>query len=176
MATMDPVQIAFENAQLEFRRKLKAPGVYDEILKISKAEDVYEATAKLQETGLGKGRLRNLGKIGRFLERLSSYAAVIEVFVQVKPEVLALIWGPIKLLLFWSSQLSRALDKITDIMEKVGQALPQFTTLVQTFESSETIRAALALFFEDILEVYRITIAFFRKTRKYITTVMFRIK
>ncbi len=167
MSTTDPVLKAFEDAQLAFRKKLKDPRLYEEILTTTKVDDVYEATAKLQETILGNGRLRNLGKISRFIKQLSSYAAVIEVFVQVKPDVLALIWGPIKLLLQWSSELSSALDQITDVMKRIGQALPQFTVLVETFEMSDAIRAALALFYEDMLDFYRVTLDFFRKPRGY---------
>lgn len=165
MSTTDPVLKAFEDAQRAFRKKLKNPRLYDHILTTTKVDDVYEATAKLQETTLGKGRLRNLGKIRPFLEQLSSYAEVIEVFIQVKPDVLALIWGPIKLLLQWSSELNSALDQVTDVMARIGQVLPQFAVLVQTFEVSDAIRIALALFYEDILDFYRITFDFFCKTR-----------
>ena len=167
MSPTDPGENAFEDAKQAFRKKLKDPRLYDQILATKTVDDVYEATAKLQETTLGSGRLRYLGKIRRFLEQLSSYAAVIEVFIQVKPDVLALIWGPIKLLLQWSSEINKALDQVTDVMERVGQVLPQFARLVQTFEMSDAIRAALALFYEDILDIHRITLDFFRKTRGY---------
>jgi hypothetical protein len=167
MSTTDPVQKAFEDAQEAFRKKLKDERLYEQILTTKKVTDVYEATAKLQETILGKGRLRYLGKIGRFLEKLSSYVSVIEIFIQVKPDMLALIWGPIKLLLQWSSELNSALDQVTNVMERIGQVLPQFTVLVRTFEDSDALRTALALFYEDILDFYRITLDFFRKTRGY---------
>ncbi|KAK6074241.1 NACHT domain protein [Seiridium cupressi] len=126
MSTTDPVQAAFQEAQREFRKKLKSPDLYEQLLNTATVDEVYNAITKLQETTLGRGRLRNLAKIGKFLERLSSYAAVIEVFIQVKPDLLALIWGPIKMLILLSSRLNSALDKVTDLMERIGNVLPQF--------------------------------------------------
>ena len=41
----------------------------------------------------------NLGRIRPLLKTLLSYSLVIEVFVNAKPDVLAFIWGPIKLCL-----------------------------------------------------------------------------
>ncbi|KAK9780358.1 hypothetical protein SCAR479_02995 [Seiridium cardinale] len=165
MSTTDPVQAAFEEAQREFRKKLKSPDLYEQILNTATVDKVYNAITKLQETTLGRGRLRNLAKIGKFLERLSSYAAVIEVFIQVKPDLLALIWGPIKMLILLSSRLNSALDKVTDLMEKIGNILPQFSRLVETFEDSNQIKAALAMFYEDLLDFYQITLDFFNKKR-----------
>jgi uncharacterized membrane protein len=159
-ATADPVLEIFKEAKRAFRAKLKNPGLYNEILTVTTITDVYTATNKLQEER--KGDLRGLAKIGRFLKCLESYAKVIEVFVQVKPDLLALIWGPIKLLLLWSSQLTAVMDKVTDALARIGQALPQFDIMAQTFESSDAIRAALALFYEDILEFYRIIFEFFQ--------------
>ncbi|RAL06527.1 NACHT domain protein [Aspergillus homomorphus CBS 101889] len=148
MATNDPALEVFHEAQTSFRNNLKDPDLYSEILASNTISDVYNATNKLQEEAARKG------------------AGVIEAFLQVKPE-LALIWGPVKLLLLWSSQLSIAFDKVADTMVKVGYALPQFATVLGVFEWSDAIRAALALFYGDLLDFYRVNLDFFRKHRDY---------
>ncbi|KAH8887852.1 hypothetical protein GQ53DRAFT_872606 [Thozetella sp. PMI_491] len=169
MTTVNSVVEVFEEAKQSFRRKLKNPRLYDEILTTTSISDVYESTARLQEGILGKGRLRNLGKIRPFLDCIDSYAKVIEVFVGAKPELLALIWGPIKLVLRWSSEINIALDRITDIMEKIGRALPQFTRIMDMFGETPELRATLALFYEDLLDFHRITLEFFRKPSNILT-------
>jgi hypothetical protein len=167
MSTTDPVQEAFAEAQQAFRRKLKNQQAYDEILTTTTAAEIYQACTKLQEDTMRKGRLRYLGKIGSFLEKLSSYAAVIEVFVQVQPELLALIWGPIKIVLQWSSYVNKALDEVTDVMQRIGQSLPQFAVLFQTLGPEDSIKSALVMFYEDILDFYCVLLQFFRTSREY---------
>ncbi|OJJ99037.1 hypothetical protein ASPACDRAFT_79712 [Aspergillus aculeatus ATCC 16872] len=164
MVQDDPALEVFHQAQQSFRNSLKDPDLYSEILASNSISEVYNATSKLQEEAAGKGALRNLARIRPFLDRLSSYSGVIEAFLQVKPE-LALLWGPIKLLLLWSSQLSSAFDRVADTMVKVGYALPQFATVIGVFEWSDAIRAALALFYGDLLDFYRVNLDFFRKRR-----------
>ncbi|GLA01286.1 hypothetical protein AnigIFM60653_011535 [Aspergillus niger] len=164
MALNDPALEIFYQAQQSFRNHLNDPGLYNEILSSNSIDEVYNLTAKLQEEAAGKAGLRNLARIRPFLERLSSYSAVIEVLLQVKPE-LALIWGPIKLLLQMSSELTSAFDRVADTMVKVGYALPQFAMVLSVFEWSDAIRAAMALFYGDLLEFYRVNLDFFRKRR-----------
>ncbi|KAF4944315.1 hypothetical protein FSARC_14704 [Fusarium sarcochroum] len=150
-------------AQENFRKKLRSPEIYNEILTATTISQVYKATHEIQEKILAAGALRGLGKIAPFLERLSTYAAAIEVFVSVKPDLLGLIWGPIKIILLWSSQLGTALDKVADLLEAVGHTFPQFATLSETFPASDVIQAAATLFYEDLLELYVVLFEFFRK-------------
>lgn len=167
MSANDPAQQAFEEAQQAFRMKIHDSDLYDKILATTTVDDVYKAISEIQVNSASQGKLRYCAKIKPFLSRLSEYASIIEVFVQAKPELLALIWGPIKLILFWSSEINTVFDKIADALTSIGKALPQFTALAQSFEASDVVKAALSLFFEDILDFYGITMDFFRKTRKF---------
>lgn len=145
---------AFKEAQQAFRKKIVNERHYDDILRKTTINDVYEATFKAQEELAGKGRLKHLARIQPFLNKLQEYASVIEVFVQVKPEVLALIWGPIKLILLLTTKMRHVMDEVATAMANIGEALPSFRELAATFATSETVRAALALFYEDILDFY----------------------
>lgn len=165
MATVDPVEEAFGQAQRSFRNKLKDPNVYKQILATTTIDEVCKTTMKLQEEAAGKSR--HLAKIKPFLDRLSMYSNVIGTFVQAKPEILALIWGPLQLLLQWSSQMTSALDKVVLVLVEVGHALPHVELMSGTFGASDTVKALMALFYEDILDFYRVNFDFFRKTRRY---------
>lgn len=150
----DPAYEAFKQAQQAFRKKIANTRHYDEILTKTTIDDVYEAASKAQEELAGQGRLVYLSKIEPFLGKLREYASVVEVFVQAKPEVLALIWGPIKLVLLWTAKMRHVMDNLATAMMDIGEALPRFAMLAATFETSDTIRAALALFYEDILDFH----------------------
>jgi hypothetical protein len=54
--------------------------------------DLKTAIDNIQETQAGKYGLRNLRRILPFIHGLEQYTGVLEVFVQVKPDVLGLIW------------------------------------------------------------------------------------
>ncbi|WYZ35798.1 hypothetical protein EsH8_X_000445 [Colletotrichum jinshuiense] len=164
MSTNNTAQQALEEAQQAFRMKIRNSSMYDEVLTTTTVDDVYKAISEIQAKIASKGKLRYLGKIRPFLDRLSEYASTIEVFVQAKPEVLALLWGPIKMILLWSSAVNDVLDKMADALASIGIVLPQFALLAKTFEASDVVKAALSLFYEDILDFYGITIDFFRKT------------
>ncbi|ETS84159.1 hypothetical protein PFICI_02184 [Pestalotiopsis fici W106-1] len=165
----DPINDAFERAKREFKDELNDEELYREILQTTSIDQVYDATDKLQAEQLKTGHLRHLAKIEPYLVRLSDYSKAVETFVQVKPDILALIWGPIVLLLQWASALKTSFDAIINTTEEIGLALPEFQQAGQLFGDKEQVKDVLLLFFHDILEFYRLAFRFFRLTRwKYL--------
>lgn len=162
----DPVQAAFEKAAREFKTALKNDKLYDEVVKTRSIDDVYTATDALQVELAKKGPLRRLSKIQPYLERLRAYSGVVETFVQVKPDVLALIWGPIKLLLQWTSTLTQSLDAIINTTAEIGELLPEFKDMTTMFSQNHHIKDVLALFFQDLLDFYVVALKFFSLGRK----------
>lgn len=162
MASIDPIQEAFDHAKRAFLNKVKDRTLYNEILTTTTITDVYKTTFKLQEEAAAKNRgLRWMGKISPVIERLNSFASVIDVLVSSKPDILALIWGPLKLMLIWSSGLNAARDKIADTLVKIGYNLPQVAVMRKVFQDDDRVKDALVLFYEDILDFYRVTLDFF---------------
>jgi hypothetical protein len=68
----------------------------DELSALQTIDDVYAETDKIQDEQGKKGLLRNSKKIQPYLQWLKQFSGVIEVFVQVKPSLLALIWVRIR--------------------------------------------------------------------------------
>ena len=133
-------------------------------MKTRSIDEVYDATDAIQKERAKKGHLRHLAKIQPFLENLRNYAGVIEQFVQAKPDVPALIWGPVKLLLHWADNMKKSFDAIVDTFGDIGLALPEFVGMAQLFDQNNLIKDALVFFFRDILDLYLITLKFFRKS------------
>lgn len=165
-ATSDPVQRAFAEAMKTFEEQLDDKSLYEEILQTQTIDQVYDTTAKLQEEQRVGSRMRHLSKVQPYLNRLNEYASAVEVFVQVKPDILALIWGPIKLLLQWTSVLINAFDAINNTLSEIGQLLPEFKTAAELFPGNRCINEVLLLFFQDILDFYLIALKSFKLSRK----------
>jgi hypothetical protein len=159
------IQRVFQNVVIEFKKKLDNDELYAEILKTTSIDQVYDATDKLQEEQGKNGRIRHLSKIGPYLERLRDYAGAIEVFVQAKPDILALIWGPIKLLIQWTSALKESFDAIVNITAQIGSLLPEFKEAALMFGHVACLNDVLALFFQDILDFYIVALQFFKMSR-----------
>jgi hypothetical protein len=121
MAANHRIQEAFERAKGEFQRGLKNPTLFAEIQKTTRIEEVYDVADKLQEEQARRGHLRHLRRIEPYLERLRQYSGVINTFVQAKPVILALIWGPIRFLLQISKNLTASFDAILNAMANIGE-------------------------------------------------------
>ncbi|KAL4905604.1 hypothetical protein BDW74DRAFT_167782 [Aspergillus multicolor] len=164
-ATNSLVQSAFQAAMNEFKTNLDNDKLYAEILAVKSINEVYDLTDKLQAEQGKKGQLRHLAKIEPFLNRLREYAGVIEVFLQVQPDIMALIWGPIKLLLQWSSVLTQSFDAIVSAAGDIGLLLPEFQEVMVLFAQNTRLYDVLVLFFKDILEFYQVGLKFFSMAR-----------
>lgn len=82
---------AFENAKNNFLLKYPHGTTYD-FTSLPTIDHVYHAAEQIQEQQSTTNATRNLRKIQPFLECLRHYGEVVETFVQVKPDILALIW------------------------------------------------------------------------------------
>jgi hypothetical protein len=82
---------AFESAKKNFFSHLPKNTNYD-FTSLPTIDHVYQAAEKLQKQQERSRSMRYLGKIEPFLESLRHYGNIVDTFVQVKPDVLALIW------------------------------------------------------------------------------------
>ncbi|KAF4443329.1 NACHT nucleoside triphosphatase [Fusarium acutatum] len=164
-SSTDQVSEVFEKAKADFLNGIKDQKLRSQLQKATTVDDIWDYTEQLQKDQGSNKRLRGMKRIGPYIERLQEYAGVIEVFVQVKPDILALIWGPMKLLLQVSSNLVASFDAILGVMKNMGSILPRFNEFVPLFKNNERIRYVLGLFFQDILDFYLISLRFFGLTR-----------
>lgn len=85
------VPSAFTTALDRFRQ-----GLIGEEIKafshLTSEEDVWDSIEVLQKEQASRNALRNMARIEPFISGMAQYAQVIEVFVQVKPDIMALIW------------------------------------------------------------------------------------
>lgn len=96
---VDGARSTIFSSTIESFKSSVASDVSEAIQKVCTLDDLNEAIRDIERDQANRKCLHNLGRIRPLLEALLSYSSVIEVFVNAKPDVLAFIWGPIKLCL-----------------------------------------------------------------------------
>ena len=96
MATSPPIPspliTSFNTARQDFLREFPHDEYSKTLSQLASIDDVYNATDDIQRKQGESKMLQNLAKIQPYLECLNQYATVLDTVIQVKPEVLALIW------------------------------------------------------------------------------------
>ncbi|KAI0166880.1 hypothetical protein GGR52DRAFT_555997 [Hypoxylon sp. FL1284] len=98
-------------------------------------------------------------KFQHLVSRLQPYFDVVETFVQVKPEYMAIIWGSLKMIFKLSSNYISFLDKMADMFGNIADHLPAYGEYIATLQQRAAERGenytrlakALGYFYTDIL-------------------------
>ena len=87
-----PLITSFDTARREFLHDFPDHEYAQNLSQFTSIDDVYNATDEIQKKQAKSRMLQNLAKIQQYLACLDQYATVLDTVVQVKPEILALIW------------------------------------------------------------------------------------
>ena len=157
----------FNEAIEAFKAGLNNDETFKTVITFTNIDEVYQLVDNLQQQERENGHLRHLCRIQPYLDRLRDYTKAIDTFVQVYPQILALVFGPVKLLLQWSSIVTKSLDEILDTLVDIGAVFPVFNGQIAIFARSERMQKLYVLLFKDILDFYRICLKFFSMSSKY---------
>lgn len=150
----DPFQIALN----DFTRRLTDQEVQK--FKCATIKDVEITLAQIQDRQESKRELRNLTRIGGFLCAVDQLSKILELFTN-SSNMVAFIWGPLKLILLMSSNWASTLDQILDAYEQIGETLPLLKQYESFFKRHSEMRDILVMIYRDILEFHRPAIRFF---------------
>lgn len=82
---------SLRDAVADFKGRLECPDQVD-FDSAQSINDIYEETARIQDLQTRSKTLRASNRLKPYLNFLTQYESAIEVFIQVKPDILALIW------------------------------------------------------------------------------------
>ncbi|KAJ5740685.1 hypothetical protein N7493_000557 [Penicillium malachiteum] len=153
-------QNAFSAAKGEFLASQKDVSLFERTSNAASLDEVYDFVYKLQKQQDNTKTMKNVNRILELLKKLEKYSQVIEQFIQVKPDILALIWGPIKLLLLMADNTRQCFSAIVDIMVAIGDRLPMFEAFEALFGTNNRVLDALILFYKDLLDFFGIALNF----------------
>lgn len=157
---------AFLAAKQDFLSTVEDPSLSKRISTTTSIDDIHGFLLQFEETQSKTHGLRDLQRIKPFLDRLRQLSGVIEQFVSMKPEIGALIWGPIKLLLEVADSTLNSYNAVIDTMGLIGERLPFFTEYFKLFKENDRVVDVLTLFYRDILDFYAVALKFFNAKRE----------
>ena len=79
--------------------ELSDPALRNSVMEVKNLPQLTDAIDKLQARYRERSVAKALSRVSPFLDNLSSFARVVDTFVSSSPEIAALCWGGIKLLL-----------------------------------------------------------------------------
>ncbi|KAI0530450.1 WD40 repeat-like protein [Xylaria digitata] len=153
---------AFQQALKRFKNTLH-PSLANEF-SICTLQDVRDICRDIQTTHGQEGKLRYMRRLEGFIEAMEQFGKVIELFVNVS-EVVCFVWGPIKLLLVIASTYIESFDKLLDVYDQVGKALPGLLRYQMAFEKHPPLATVLEDYYSDILAFHQEALLVFKRPK-----------
>ncbi|KAK6829654.1 hypothetical protein PG987_010238 [Apiospora arundinis] len=156
----NPHQSSFEKSIGEFKEGLRPKDLRE--FRNTTLEDLRTRIATLQTRLHEQRRLQDLNQLQRFLEAIEQYGKVISTFYHI-PDIIAFIWGPLKLLLQTTNVSAEAFRELLDAYSCIGEALPLLLQYQDLFRAEPHMIQVLSLMYEDILTFQRIILRYFQQ-------------
>ncbi|CAO2653806.1 Nn.00g032170.m01.CDS01 [Neocucurbitaria sp. VM-36] len=150
----------FERALAQFKMGLKKRDL--ENFKKTALVDLRQTIGELQEKQHASRRLQGLNRIQPFLEAMDQFGKVITIFANTN-EILAFVWGPVKLLLSIANTSVEAFKGLLDVYSSIGERLPNLIKYETLFRSNSHMMGVLALIYGDILQFHREALKYFQQ-------------
>lgn len=125
-------------------------------------QHVQDEIKRVQERQDVRREMMNLRRIESFLEAITQFSKVIEIFVNTS-DILAFVWGPMKLILQVASSWTYSFDRLLDAYEELGEALPMLHQYQDLFKSQPELEKVLVMLYRDILDFHRGALRFFTR-------------
>ncbi|KAL7933255.1 hypothetical protein V8C35DRAFT_305329 [Trichoderma chlorosporum] len=160
MSASDP-QSAFDEALEEFKKDLKylSPREIQDF-RITTSEDLLRIIGELQARQHRERRLKDLSRLGHFLEAIDQYGQVVETFCNSN-EVMSFLRGPIKWLVLATTAHAKAFDELLNAYEGIGKSLPLLTQYPALFQDNSHMVRILSLIYKEILAFHHILLRYF---------------
>ncbi|KAK8876959.1 hypothetical protein PGQ11_001905 [Apiospora arundinis] len=132
-------------------------GLTDEQRQLFTASSLEKVNAEIQSIQVRHGsrkQLRSLSRISKFLEAMNQIEQLAQIFLNVS-EVVAFVWGPIKLALMMASTRIQTLELLLDTYVEIGEVIPSLWQYEALFKEAPTVLEVLEKYFCDILEFHR---------------------
>lgn len=107
-------------------------------------------------------KLRSLRRISHFIEAMGQIEQLVQIFLNVS-NVVAFVWGPIKLSLLLVAARVESLECLLDTYVEVGEIIPSLQQYDQLFKAAPCVLEVLEKYFCDILEFHQNALSVFAR-------------
>ncbi|KAM0431863.1 hypothetical protein ACHAPT_005115 [Fusarium lateritium] len=153
MTTNPPVSRlnGFQRALKDFESRLKPSEKAK--FKATTLDDLKVTILAIQSEQRARKKTMHMARIMSFLEAMEQFGKVIEVFLNVA-DMLAFVWGPVKLLLLTAACWSESFDTLLDAYQLIADNFPIFAGYQSTFVDNDRMQAVLECAWSDILDFH----------------------
>ncbi|TRX94186.1 hypothetical protein FHL15_004954 [Xylaria flabelliformis] len=148
---------SFQKALQRFKKTLP-PNLVDEF-SVCSLDDVRDTCRDIQDAHGRNGTLRHMRRLEPFIEAMEQFGKVIEMFGNVN-EI-----GPIKFLLGVTRTHINSFDKLLDVYDRIGNAIPGLLQYQTAFEKYPPLATVLEDYYADILAFHQEALSVFRRPR-----------
>ncbi|KAF3137102.1 hypothetical protein TWF594_007615 [Orbilia oligospora] len=150
----------FEKSLEKFRQRLSPE--QRQQFSFSSLDDVRAEMRKLQDQLGPQKKLRSFNKMKRFLEGMKQVEQLVQIFLNTS-DVVAYVWGPIKLALMVASTRIETLERLLGVYQEIGDVLHGVGKYDRLFKNYPDYRRILEIYFYDILEFHHEVLQVFAK-------------
>ncbi|KAI0402399.1 hypothetical protein F4802DRAFT_375189 [Xylaria palmicola] len=125
-------------------------------------DDVKTEIGNIQNRLGSVKKLRSLRRISQFLEAMGQIEQLVQIFLNVS-NVVAFVWGPIKLTLLVAASRVESLECLLDTYVEVGEIIPSLQQYDQLFKAAPCVLEVLEKYFCDILEFHQNALGVFAR-------------
>ncbi|TGJ64655.1 hypothetical protein EYR41_010697 [Orbilia oligospora] len=150
----------FEKSLEKFRQRLSPE--QRQQFSFSSLDDVRAEMRKLQDQLGPQKKLRSFNKMKRFLEGMKQVEQLVQIFLNTS-DVVAYVWGPIKLALMVASTRIETLERLLGVYQEIGDVLHGVGKYDRLFKNYPDYRRILEIYFYDILEFHHEALQVFAK-------------
>ncbi|KAL0630785.1 hypothetical protein Q9L58_010363, partial [Maublancomyces gigas] len=165
MTALSPSQHRLEQALEAFHRILTS----EEFSALStggsppNAQSILNLTTEVN----GKGKKRRLRRwaacFAPFLESFQRYSVAVETIVSSNPQIAALVWGSVKIVILVSLNFSGFFEKLAEMFQSIGYVSPILAEFQELFSESSGLRESLSGFYAVVVEFCTESLQFLKK-------------
>ncbi|RVD85886.1 uncharacterized protein DFL_004190 [Arthrobotrys flagrans] len=123
------------------------------------AKFVKDLDAKLQQKQKRRKTLQS-SPFTTFVQSMQQFSSIVDTCVQSNPEIAALVWGGMKLVLLTFSNYLKYLEEIVDMCDQMGRLCPQFERFSKLFPKHKELQSAICEFYAIIVDFFREALVF----------------
>ncbi|KAK6227427.1 zinc finger protein [Colletotrichum tabaci] len=143
----------FQRAATKFKQSIPKT-LWDQFAYDSNSLSSLNAEIKaIQKSHGEKGSLRNMARLGKFIEAMTQFGKVIEVFVNAS-EFVCFVWGPMKFLLGVAKTHLDTFDKLLNAYDQIGSAIPGHLLYKDMFREHQNLKVILEDYYSDVLQFH----------------------
>ncbi|KAK7917257.1 hypothetical protein PG985_010865 [Apiospora marii] len=126
------------------------------------SQDVRVAILTIQAEQRRSKKIINLTRIQGVIEAMEQLGKVLEVFLN-SSDILAFVWGPMKLILLTASTWAESLDTLLDAYEQISDHLPILQKYEDLFRTQPEMQAAVEMIWADVLRFHSQALRIFKQ-------------